>query len=75
MNKTEPVREARELGDFGSSERGVFGTTELTNFGSVSPNESFAAAVRNFQTPVLTDSPSLELPTSGTSELREGASS
>ena len=75
MNKTEPVREAQELWDFGSSDLTKLGTAKLTNFDSASPNESFASAVRNLQTPALTDSACSALLNSDTSELREGVSS
>jgi len=75
MNKTEPAREAQELRDFGSSDRGKFGTDKLTNFDRARSIESLAAGVRNFQTPVLTDSGCLGLPNSDTSVLHEGVSS
>lgn len=83
MNKTEPVREAQELRDFGSSDIGKFGSAELTklhsveltNLDSVRSNESFTAGVWNFQTPAPSDSPRLALPNSDTSELRKGVGS
>ncbi len=75
MNKTEPVREAQGLRDFGSLNLPKFGSAELTNLDSARPNESMAGAVRNFQAPDLTGSPCLALPNSETSKLRNAVSS
>ena len=75
MNKTEPVRASEELRDFGSSDLAKLDTAKLTNFDSASPNESFASAVRNLETPALTDSACSALLNSGTSVLHEGVSS
>ena len=75
MNKTEPVRASEELRDFGSSDLGKFSTDKLTNFDRARSNESLAAGVWIYQTPVLTDSACLGLPNADTSELREAVNS
>lgn len=74
MNKTEPVREAQELRDFGSSDLAKLGTAKLTNFDSARSSELLEAGVRNFQTLAVTDSECSALPNSDTSERHEGVS-
>jgi hypothetical protein len=75
MNKTEPVREAQELRELGSSELPKFASSEVTNFDSVRPNEAMAGGVPDFQTSSLTDSALSCLPNSETSKLTNGVSS
>lgn len=75
MNKTESVRESKELRDLGSSLLPKSGSSRLTNFDSVSRNASMAGGVPDFHTPSLTDSVTLYLPNSESSALTNGVSS